>query len=129
MKHLALLAVMFLIPGWLEAQEKIPKPFLVLDSGGHTGRSWDAVFTPNGKELITVAYDKTVRIWDVASGQSVRTLRPPIGPGNEGRLICTAISPDGTTVAMGGAGVQGAENAIYLVSLVTGQMNRVLLGH
>ena len=111
------------------AQDKETKPVLVLDSGGHTGRIWDAVFTPTGKELITVSYDKTIRIWDVDTGQSVRTLRPPIGPGSQGRLICTALSPDGATVAMGGTGVADAENAIYVVSLISGQMTHVLKGH
>ena len=56
-------------------------PILVLDSGGHTSTVWKVLFTPDGKELISVSDDKTIRFWDVASGEPIRVLRPPIGPG------------------------------------------------
>lgn len=129
MRRYRLLLTWFLLfPGNLFSQDQ-QKPILTLDTGGHTGRIWDVVFTPSGQELITVSYDKTIRIWDVPSGKAVRTLRPPIGPGNEGRLIGVALSPDGQTLATAGTGVAGSENAVYVISLASGQITRVLRGH
>jgi len=42
-------------------------PILVLDAGGHTSSVTGAVFTPDGRQLITVSEDKTIRVWDVNS--------------------------------------------------------------
>ena len=107
------------------------KPILVLDSGGHTAMVRKVLFTPDGRELITVSEDKTIRVWDVASGEPLRVLRPPIGPGREGMLYAAALSPDGRTLAVGGfppgSGKDGV--AIYLISLSAGRIERLLKGH
>ena len=52
--------------------------------------------------LVTASDDKTARIWAVRDGKLLRTLRPPEGPGIEGMLYAVAISPNGSTVAVGG---------------------------
>ena len=104
-------------------------PILVLDSGGHTSIVWKVLFTPDGKELISVSDDKTIRFWDVASGEPIRVLRPPIGPGDEGKLYAAALSPDGRTLAVGGYGLKDAFGSIYLISTTTGRIERVLKGH
>ena len=105
-------------------------PILVLDSGGHTSIIRKVLFTPDGKELISVSDDKTVRFWDVASGEPVRVLRPPIEPGFEGKLYAAALSPDGRTLAVGGYGLpKDAFGSIYLISTTTGRIERVLKGH
>ena len=106
-----------------------PPPILVLDSGGHTSIVWKVLFTPDGKELISVSDDKTIRFWDVASGEPIRVLRPPIGPGREGMLYAAALSPDGRTLAVGGYGLKDAIGSIYLISTTTGRIERVLKGH
>ena len=112
------------------AQEPaVVPPILVLDSGGHTSIVNEVLFTSDGKELISVSDDKTVRFWDVASGEPLRVLRPPIGPGHEGGLYAAALSPDGRTLAVGGYGLKGALGSIYLISTTTGRIERVLKGH
>ena len=89
-------------PGLLRADEK---PILVLDAGGHTSRVGKVLFTLDGKEVITVSDDKTIRFWNAAGGRPAPgVLRPPIGKGPEGRLDAAALSPDGQTLAVGGYG-------------------------
>jgi WD40 repeat protein len=36
--------------------------------------------------LVTGSEDKTVRVWELASGRLLRALRPPTGAGNEGKI-------------------------------------------
>src|SRR5262245_52981849 len=92
-----------LLPQTLRAQQADP-PTLVLDGGGHTAKVFKVLFTPDGKELITVSDDKTVRVWDIASGQSVRVLRPPLGVGYSGALRAAALSANGRRLAVSGFG-------------------------
>ena len=77
-------------------------PELVIDSGGHKAAIDDVMFTPDGKRLISVSNDKTIRIWDVERGELLRTLRGQMGEGHEGKLYAGALSPDGNLLAVGG---------------------------
>src|SRR5437660_8071561 len=62
------------------------RPFLVLDAAGHSATVLKVAFTPNGKELITISRDKTVRFWDVGTGKAGRVFHLPVGAGVEGML-------------------------------------------
>ena len=77
-------------------------PRLVIDTGGHKAKIADVLFTPDGQRLVSVSEDKTIRIWEVASGEPVRTLRGEMGEGREGKLYAGALSPDGRWLAVGG---------------------------
>jgi WD40 repeat protein len=104
------------------------KPYLVLNSGGHTDDS-QVLFTRDGREVISISFDRTIRIWDAVSGTSLRTLRPPIGPGNLGMLYAAALSPDGDTLAVASHGANSKEIGIFLIGLTEGQIRQVLRGH
>ncbi len=42
---------------------------------GHTARVRKAAFSPNGRQLATASDDRTARLWDVATGELLRTFR------------------------------------------------------
>lgn len=111
------------------AQAKAEKPILVLNAGAHTNSIPRLVFTPDGKQLITISKDKTIRVWDVASGETLQVLRPPVGRGREGTLYGLALSPDGRRLAVGGLGPQTDDCWVYLLSFPEGRIERVLKGH
>ena len=55
---------------------------------------WAVAFTPDGSRLASAGWDKTVRLWDVASGQEMVTLRAHADAVN-----AVAFSPDGSRLA------------------------------
>ena len=83
----------------------------------------------DGRYAVTGSDDKTVRVWEVATGKLLRTIRLPAGPGNVGKVFAVALSPDGTTIAAGGwtKGVAGEEQ-IYLFDRAGGRMTGRLGG-
>lgn len=104
------------------------RPTLVIDPGMHTAMIWSASMDRNEEFLVTGSDDKTVRVWSVADGTLLRTIRVPAGPGNVGQIFAVAISPDGTTIAAGGwTGLNGL-HPIYLFDRATGRLIRRLGG-
>ena len=124
------LVVLAEIGGPAVAQETPEKPMLVLDPGGHTAIVAQVAFTPDGRHLVSFSHDKTIRIWDVFTGEPLRVLRPPIGPARQGMLYAGAVSPDGRLLAVAGLVVPSrTESNIELISLDAERMERVLTGH
>ena len=110
----------------LHAQDKT---FLVLNANGHTKRIRAVFFTPKGKELISVAEDKTIRVWSVSDGTTRHILRLPLGREDRGTDLgmSAALSADGKTLAVGTAApVPGRQHWIYFVDLASEKVERVL---
>ena len=107
------------------------EPLLIIDPHGHSSIIRDLMFTPNGKTLISVAEDKSIRIWDVESGELLKTLRHQIGKGYEGAIHAAALSPNGKTLAIGGWPYGDGDYGIpvYLFNLETGEIFQLLKGH
>ncbi len=107
------------------------RPLLVTDPGGHTSTVQKVLVTPDKTQVVTVSMDKTVRIWDIASGETVRTLRLPMGVGNEGSLLACAITSDGKRLAVGGfpLGLGKHGFPIHIISLESGEIEKSLRGH
>lgn len=63
---------------------------------GHTREVSCVAISANGKALASGSVDRTVRLWDPASKQSVAALE-----GHDGEVHCVAFSPDGKLLASG----------------------------
>ena len=109
------------------AAEPPADPILRIDAGMHTAAIKRIAVDAEGHWLVTASEDKTARVWDLKTGQLRNVLRPPIGPGDEGKLYAVALSPDGTTVAAGGHTGFG-EFAVYIFDRGTGRMLKRLGG-
>ena len=106
--------------GLRAATAQSDQPSLFLDPGGHTGIVRQALFTPGGKELISVGEDKVIRVWDTQTGKQLGTIHGQIGEGPHGQLYAAALSHDGKTLAVAGNTYEGElsndfdKNRVYI---------------
>ena len=131
MRHIAML-LLLAVPGIACSQEVKGKPVLVLDPGGHTQAITQVFFTPDGKQIISVSEDKTIRFWDASTGEALRVLRLPIGSGSDGSPRAAALSRDGQMLAVAGTSVVEGERTsypIYVIDLDKESIQCVLRGH
>lgn len=76
---------------------------------GHEVKALD--FSPDGRTVVSGSQDKTIKLWDVASGRELRTLR-----GHGGMVYSVLFSPDGHFIASG-----SEDNTIKLWDAASGQ--------
>jgi WD40 repeat protein/uncharacterized caspase-like protein len=89
---------------------------------GHTGGVTSLAFGPGGKTLASASVDsddKTIKLWDVASGQELRTVS-----WQPGDSFSEAFSSDGKTLAGG-----YRDGTIKLFDVASGKELRTLSGH
>ena len=104
-----------------------PQPRLTIETGAHSAFVRRLSVASRYDSIITAADDKTARVWNLATGELRRVLRPAIGPGEIGRLYGVAAHPTDDLVAVGGTtGAQAGEHRILLFSISSGLLLRTL---
>lgn len=86
---------------------------------GHTSFVGPVAISPDGKTLASGSCDRTVKLWDVATGQERATLQ-----GHTKSVEAVAFSPDGKIVASG-----SGDGIVKLWDVATGKERAALQGH
>jgi WD40 repeat protein len=90
------------------------------DAGGTRVRwPFSLVFAPDGKTLATALNDKTIRLWDPATGKELRQFE-----GHTREAICLAFTADGKKLASG-----SRDGTVRLWDPATGKELRRFDGH
>lgn len=66
---------------------------------GHGEIVYAIVFSPDGKYVATGSFDKTVRVWETATGKESKSFGGPTG--HQNLVLSVAFSPDGKMLASG----------------------------
>jgi WD40 repeat protein len=113
------------------AHAQADEPLLVIDTGGHMALIRKIMFTSDGRYLVSAGEDKVVRVWDVQTGETVRTIRGQTAEGDEGKIYAAALSPNDRYLAVGGwlAGDPDSRCAVRIHDFQSGKVIGLLKGH
>jgi WD40 repeat protein len=93
--------------GWLKVFE------------GHEGRVSSVAFSPDGKTIVSGPYDRTVRMWDAATGMEQHKMT-----GHEHYVTSVAFSPNGKTIVSG-----SWDQTVRVWDAATGVEQHTMTGH
>ena len=86
---------------------------------GHTGGVNSAIFSPDGKYIVSSSWDDTIRIWDARTGKELQTLTE-----HTDWVYSATFSPNGKYIVS-----SSSDNTIRIWDARTGMELRILKGH
>jgi WD40 repeat protein len=94
---------------------------------GHEGYINSVAFSPDGKSIVTGAWDKTVRLLDL-QGNVLQVFK-----GNERFVSAVAFAPDGNSIitvcSLAGYSIPGSDDNVACLWDLKGNMMQVFKGH
>ncbi|KAH6702780.1 WD40-repeat-containing domain protein [Leptodontidium sp. MPI-SDFR-AT-0119] len=87
------------IPPWIQRKPRVETYWnaMLQTLEGHTNGVTSVAFSPDGKQIVSGSWDKTVRRWDAATGQQLL----PALKGHTSWVTSVAFSPDGKQIVSG----------------------------
>jgi WD40 repeat protein len=86
---------------------------------GHQQPVSSIAFSPDGRQLVSSSFDKTIKVWDTKNGKCLKTLL-----GHHNRIWTVAFHPNGRTIASG-----GDDNHTKIWDLKRGRCINTIVGH
>ncbi|MFL5624455.1 MAG: TIR domain-containing protein [Ktedonobacteraceae bacterium] len=101
-------------------ENDVPLSFTLRDTlSGHEDLILRLAWSPNGQILASGSIDKTIRLWDLKTGQQLDVLK-----GHSARIWGLAWSPDGQILASA-----SGDKSVRLWDVQTGRLLSILRGH
>jgi WD40 repeat protein len=96
-----------------------PGSFLTRTLEGHTRSVRAVAIAPDGRRAVSASDDRTLRLWDLESGRTIRVLE-----GHTDSVLAVAVTSDGRRAITG-----SGDRTLRLWDLESGQTLRTLTGH
>lgn len=115
---------------WVAPFSQENETYVTIDTKGHMGLVKNVAFSPDGSLLYSASDDKTIRVWDVASGLLLKTYRGYIEDNHIGMINSGALSPNGDIFLAGGfLGSNERTGDIRIHNAHTGELIGLLEGN
>ncbi len=102
---------------WLYSQREFEGSDITLY--GHSSSTFSLGFSPDGTRIVSGSRDQTLKLWDAASGEELKTLK-----GHSGFVSSVSFSPDGKRIVSG-----SYDQTIKLWDAASGEELKTLAGH